>query len=87
MFKEDEQHVLHLVDGSVRQMAYTANPAWQTLVWYYDSLPEGGTLGDYWVYEVALTVAADGKISIADNGAVSGYETCTPVGISAAGAG
>ncbi len=86
VFKEDEQHVLHLVDGSVRQMAYTANPAWQTLVWYYDSLPEGGILGNYWVYEVALTVAKDGEISIAPNGAVSGYDTCTPVGINDTGA-
>jgi uncharacterized surface anchored protein len=68
-------------------MAYTDNPAWQTLGWYYDSLPDEGTLGDYWVYEVALTVAKGGEISIAQNGVVSGYETCMPVGIRATGAG
>ena len=79
-------NVFELVENSVRQMAYTANPDWQTLVWYYDSLPEGGTLEDYWVYEVALTAAENGQISVA-NGVVSGYGTCTPVGISVTGAG
>ena len=83
---EDGMPKLDLVEDSVRQMAYTADPDWQTLVWYYDSLPLDGNLGDYWVYEVALTVAEGGAISIAPNGVVSGYESCTPVGTSATGA-
>ena len=79
VYKTNDQGKLELVPYSVRKLAYTSQPQNQTLVWYYDSLPQGGRLGDYWVYEVALTVEGE-EINVNDEGVVSGYTACTPVG-------
>ena len=62
-----------LVDGSVRQLPYSANP--QTIYWYYDSLPVQGTrLEDYFIREVT------GGFSVDADGVVTNYESVAPIG-------
>ena len=44
---------IHLVEGTVRQLKYGADP--QTLYWYFDHLAEGKGIDDYIIREVRLT--------------------------------
>ena len=64
------------VEGSVRQLASTANPP--TLYWYYDHLPVAGTTGveDYLIREVTLSAA---NPAIGDDGTVTDPGTVTPL--------
>ena len=66
-----------LVPGSARQLKYTSDPKKQQLYWWYPDLPfEDTVLSDYAVFEVKLN---GGRIAVDDNGAVTGYESITPV--------
>ena len=64
IFYEGSDSNLHLVEGSLRQMAYGIS----TLYWYYDHLPVSGITDfeKYSIYEVKLTnpaVDSDGNVT------------------------
>ena len=64
-----------LVDGSVRQLTYQADP--QKLYWWYLDLPFTNTgMNDYAVFEVILE---GDRIAVGNDGVVSGYDSIAPV--------
>ena len=67
-----------LVDGSVRQLAYTADQTKQELYWWYLDLPIADTgLMDYRVFEVVL--ATNGDHVVDEDGVVTGYTEIEPI--------
>lgn len=76
ILNDDDELTRELVEGSVRRLAYSANP--QELKWFYLSLPgadQGRVFENFVVREVTLT----GDFTVAEDGVVSGYSTVTPV--------
>ena len=61
-----------LVEGSVRQIQHPVT----SINWFFPELADGKTLNNYQVFEVELTVPADGSLTVDPaTGSVSGYSS------------
>ena len=67
-----DNHNLSLVDGTVRQMAYTLKP--QSLYWYFLPLPVDVPFNNYQIYEVTLT-----NPTVDEDGVVTNYSSITRI--------
>ncbi|MBQ9031749.1 MAG: hypothetical protein IJ106_09910 [Parasporobacterium sp.] len=73
--EQEAAPVLTLVEGTVRQMPYEANP--QSLYWYFEHLPVANTtIDDYVIREVTISAA---NPTVDADGVVTDYGTVTPI--------